>query len=113
MSEIRVRPIAWVAAALLATVVAVVAAVFVLLHHWQLAPGADRMHLPYTLELTGPALQSAPQPELDATLAAQRRVLDSYGWVDAARGIVHIPIDEAMRLRVRQAAAAASAGSRQ
>ncbi len=29
---------------------------------------------------------------------AQRRRLESYGWVDRARGLVHIPIDRAMDL---------------
>jgi hypothetical protein len=29
--------------------------------------------------------------------ASERRHLSSYGWVDRERGIVHIPIEEAMR----------------
>jgi hypothetical protein len=29
--------------------------------------------------------------------AAQKKRLDSYGWVDRRRGIVHIPIKEAMK----------------
>jgi len=34
-------------------------------------------------------------------LAAQRRVLESYGWVDPARGLVRIPIDAAIDLVVQ------------
>lgn len=30
--------------------------------------------------------------------ARQRERLDSYGWVDRQAGVVHIPIEEAMRL---------------
>jgi hypothetical protein len=30
--------------------------------------------------------------------AAQNQRLNSYGWVDRSRGIVHIPIDQAMKL---------------
>jgi hypothetical protein len=33
----------------------------------------------------------------DALLAEQRRTLESYGWVDRDAGVIHIPIQEAMR----------------
>lgn len=32
----------------------------------------------------------------------QLRALDGFGWVDPQRGVVHIPIDEAMRLRAEE-----------
>lgn len=48
-----------------------------------------------------PRLQTAPQADLAAYLAKERKLLDSYGWVDRARGIVHIPIEEAMRRAAR------------
>lgn len=39
--------------------------------------------------------------ERDASIArqleAERRVLSSYGWVDRENGLVHIPIEEAMK----------------
>ena len=34
----------------------------------------------------------------------QRRTLDQFGWVDPAKGIVRIPIDEAIRLKARELA---------
>ena len=49
------------------------------------------------LVTAAPRLQIDPAADLQAYRAAQRRVLESYGWVDRQRGIVHIPIEQAMR----------------
>jgi hypothetical protein len=40
---------------------------------------------------------------------AKAKAATSYGWVDRAKGIVHIPIEEAMKEVVRQAQAGAPA----
>jgi len=32
----------------------------------------------------------------------QRRRLDSYGWVDRARGQVHIPVERAMQMMIQE-----------
>lgn len=45
----------------------------------------------------GPRLQQNPRADLAAFRAAKEERLDSYGWVDRARQIVHIPIDDAMK----------------
>jgi hypothetical protein len=50
-----------------------------------------------------PRLQSAPQADIHALRAQERERLSAYGWVDAAGGVVHIPIDEAMRLYAERA----------
>jgi hypothetical protein len=44
-----------------------------------------------------PRLQIDPAADLAAYRAAEERQLGSYGWVDKQRGIVRLPIDEAMR----------------
>ena len=49
-----------------------------------------------------PRLQTAPETDLAAYLAKQRKLLDSYGWVDREHGIARIPIDEAMLRLARQ-----------
>jgi hypothetical protein len=46
---------------------------------------------------------SAPNPKIDELHAHEKQVLNSYGWVDRQKGIVHIPIDQAMELMVREA----------
>jgi hypothetical protein len=49
-----------------------------------------------------PRLQTQPREELKKLRAEEQQRLESYGWVDAARGEVHIPIDRAMELLLEQ-----------
>lgn len=44
-----------------------------------------------------PRLQVNPAGDLAAQRAAERGALDGYGWIDRQRGVVRIPIDQAMR----------------
>jgi hypothetical protein len=57
-----------------------------------------------TTQLPPPAIQLQAQPLLDIAALHQHEdaVLDHYGWVDQAKGIAHIPIDEAMKRVVGQ-----------
>jgi hypothetical protein len=45
-----------------------------------------------------PRLQTQPFKDVYQLKGAQLEKLNSYGWVDQATGVVHIPIDEAMRI---------------
>jgi hypothetical protein len=49
-----------------------------------------------------PQLQTTPIPDLKAVRAAEEQVLTSYGWVDAQKGVVRIPIARAMDLLVQR-----------
>jgi hypothetical protein len=49
-----------------------------------------------------PRLQTQPREDLKNLRAEEQRRLDSYAWVDAARGDVHIPIDRAMEMLLQQ-----------
>lgn len=42
-----------------------------------------------------PPNRATPVVDLIEMRAAEKAVLDSYGWVDRQHGVVHIPIDEA------------------
>ncbi len=56
----------------------------------------------------GVRLQNAPFQDLAVLREREAQFLQGYGWVDPAAGVVHIPIEQAMRLYVeRQARAAA------
>lgn len=44
-----------------------------------------------------PRQQTHPAQDLAAFRAAKQERLASYGWVDQAHGVAHIPIDEAMK----------------
>jgi hypothetical protein len=43
-----------------------------------------------------PRLQPEPIKELNQMHANEELLLNSYGWVDQANGVVHIPIDQAI-----------------
>jgi hypothetical protein len=45
-----------------------------------------------------PRLQTTPVEDLAAIRDEEERRLKSYGWVDERQGVVHIPIEAAMRL---------------
>ncbi|MGH8220400.1 MAG: hypothetical protein ACREUT_17835 [Steroidobacteraceae bacterium] len=49
-----------------------------------------------------PRLQTDPAADLATYLAKQRKLLDTYGWVDREHGIARIPIEEAMRRLAQQ-----------
>jgi hypothetical protein len=63
---------------------------------YPLAAGQDRRVPPE------PRLQTNPRQDLRDLRAAEDKILNSYGWVDRNRGIVRIPIDEAMKLTVQR-----------
>src|SRR5262245_5091917 len=54
---------------------------------------------------------SAPNPKIEEQHAREQQVLSSYGWVDRQKGIVHIPIDQAMEIMVRDAQSGSGAPS--
>ena len=90
--DIDVRGVAWSGAAIAAAILVVVGAVLLLLRLWHVAPGADRVRPPYDLVIEGPALQSAPQPDLrDERLgrrcARHRAHPDRDGHATARRAI--------------------------
>lgn len=60
------------------------------------APGAFRQAT--ERPFPEPALQKTPQDDLKRFELDQRMSLSGYGWIDRSKGIVRIPIEEAMRL---------------
>jgi hypothetical protein len=53
---------------------------------------------PEAMSVPPPNLQTLPNLDLQAFRAREDSVLHSYGWIDKDKGIVRIPIDEAMRI---------------
>lgn len=49
-----------------------------------------------------PRLQQFPVNELYEFRRGEREFLDGYGWMNRTEGVVHIPIEEAMRLTVER-----------
>jgi hypothetical protein len=50
-----------------------------------------------TVAMPPPALQTDPQQDLAQLRAREEQLLNTYYWIDRDKGIVHIPIAEAMR----------------
>lgn len=61
------------------------------------APFANERTLP-----PSPRLQARPHLDLRSYCEEQLSDLNSYGWVDQQNGVVHIPIDQAMDLLLKQ-----------
>ena len=53
---------------------------------------------PEALRPSAPRLQALPEVELAAFRAQEDAILGSYAWVEKDRGVVRIPVEEAMRL---------------
>lgn len=49
-----------------------------------------------------PRLQAQPFRDVYDLKSAQRSTLNSYGWVDKANGVLHIPIERAMEIAVER-----------
>lgn len=110
-SELAVRPIAWVGAAIGGTVILVACGVLLLLHLWNTPPDTQRARMPYTVDVPGPTLQPAPQLDLAQYRAEKQRILDSAAWIDAAHGTARIPIADAMAMLAASAAHGKSAAA--
>lgn len=51
---------------------------------------------------TEPPVRADLQEQLDKLRAAQRNLLQSYGWIDREDDLVHIPIDEAAQILLKR-----------
>src|ERR1041385_507696 len=60
---------------------------------------------------TVPTLQVNPSADLERLSESERMALSSYGWVDQQKGIVRVPIDEAMKRVLEKGLPAAEAAS--
>ncbi len=64
-----------------------------------LSPGKSIVITPApTLLPPAPRLETYPGENFPALHATQEAELNSYGWVDRQKGVVHIPIEQAMKL---------------
>ena len=67
-----------------------------------LQPEPPHMRFEENREAPAPRLQERPDLDLQEVRAREDRILTTYGWVDKSRGVVRIPIEEAMRLVAEQ-----------
>jgi hypothetical protein len=62
-----------------------------------------------TLPSTGSLLQPDPVRDMNEMRTAQLARLNSYGWVDREKGIVHVPIEKAMAMTLERSLVRAQA----
>lgn len=84
----------------LALVICSSAAIWLFLQH-------EKKTLPETvfdtaIESGPPYLQAHPQADLAEYAQAAAAQLHSVGWIDQQRGIVHMPVEQAMQLLVQR-----------
>ena len=60
------------------------------------SPRDRRFAMPFPT-LPAPALQTNPQHDMQTFKTEEMARLNSVGWVDRTAGVVHIPIEQAMR----------------
>lgn len=106
------RRIAAIGFGIAGVVALVIGAVLAILAQHRVPVGGAAVARPAQLGADLPMLQSAPQIDLAAYRADKSRALNQLGWVDAASGVAHVPIDVAMAMLVRRAATPASEASR-
>jgi hypothetical protein len=61
--------------------------------HERIEPRVERFTLP-----PEPRLQPDSMRDLEQIRGAEMKHLESYGWIDRAHGVVHIPIERAMQI---------------
>jgi hypothetical protein len=61
-------------------------------------PPPPHMSFENDRQASGPLLQATPVTDFARQQAEEAKVLSTYGWVDQARGVARIPIEEAIRL---------------
>jgi hypothetical protein len=64
--------------------------------------GGKAAYVDPTKTFPQPQLETTPIPELKAVREGEKQVLDNYGWVDQQKGVVRIPIDQAMNMVVQK-----------
>jgi hypothetical protein len=104
-TDVNVARITLLGAALAAVVVVVALATHLSLFRIDLHPGPGagrRSPLAREALPPEPRLQISPPADMAALREHDRQVLETYGWVDRAHGVVRIPIEEAKKMVLRQ-----------
>ncbi|MCC6486551.1 MAG: hypothetical protein IT364_03560 [Candidatus Hydrogenedentes bacterium] len=94
-------PVFWALTTLAVITVLSTIIVFGFFAYLKAQPSTPVEPLPMALERAlppSPRLQANPPLDLDAYNAAMAKKVNSYGWVDQAAGVAHIPVDVALEI---------------
>ena len=95
-SDVNVIAVGKAGIILLLTTILAMAMLVGLFRYFQSMDGGKAATVDPTKVFPQPQLQTHPIPDLGTVRAAEDQVLNSYGWVDQQKGIVRIPISQAM-----------------
>ena len=117
-SDVNVRPLAWLGVGLAVLVVISIVAMkglFGFLDRKQarndVTPWPMMTQRPQ--QPPEPRLQTTPVPNRNAIAEQEGNRLNTYGWVDSQGGVVHIPVERAMKLLADRGLPARDDGSQQ
>ena len=88
-------PVGKIGLVFLATFILLVVTPFILM--WGFPRSLPDQSRALAIAPPAPRQQVTPSADLDAYLAREKARLNTYYWVDRDQGLVHIPIEEAMR----------------
>ena len=88
-------PLKPVVAVFLGAVVLLVISAFVLIVAYPTTPADVRREL--HINPPGPRLQTDEQGDLARYRADEQKHLETYYWIDKPKGLVHVPIEQAMK----------------
>jgi len=88
--------------ALLLVTIAAMGLLFGVFNYFKSMEGGQAAAIDPTKVFPQPQLQKTPIPDLKAVRASEDQLLTTYGWVDQQKGVVRIPIAQAMDLVVKK-----------
>ena len=101
-SDVNVVAVGKFGVALLLVTILAMALLVGLFNYFKASEGGAATTVDPTKVFPHPQLQQAPIPDLKAVRAAEDQVLNNYGWVDRQKGVVRIPIAQAMDMVVKK-----------
>jgi hypothetical protein len=112
--SIATRFAVWLTIAMLISV-AIVYGTFWLFEGREAASGQTAQQYPLAAgqvrEPQGPRLQTQPFKDIYLLRQAENEKMTSYGWIDKSAGVVHVPIEDAMRILSERGAIKSAQGS--
>jgi hypothetical protein len=99
--EIQYHQLIWMGVSLLVLALLSGVLVFFMLRgfvSWRAARAAEPPLVAPPSAVAGPQLLARPERELDEVRRGEQERLTSYGWVDPASGVAHIPIERAIEI---------------
>jgi len=101
-SDVNVFAVGKFAIGLVLVTILSMALIIVVFNVFKSMEGGQAKTIDPTKVFPDPQLQKTPIPDLKVVRAAEDQVLTTYGWVDQQKGVVRIPIAQAMDLVVKK-----------